>query len=297
MPTDMLAPIALFVYNRPQHTATLLRSLLRDPLAAHSELYVFADGPKASAGEADLSTISETRALFDHLKGFKNVVLRTNETNQGLAASVIAGVTEIVNLHGRVIVLEDDLILAPWFLEFMNRNLTLYEDAQNVYAISGYMFPIAAPQGKNVLLPYISTWGWATWQHRWTTFSRQIPTKTIVQNNPFMSARFNLANYDYTGMLDLSEKSWGICWYFSIFLRNGLSVFPTQTLVANHGHDGSGENCVDDGRSQDLLCNTPFDLKKEEQMDLEVYDRLLQHFTTTESSNRKKWISRLSRKK
>ena len=40
------APIALFVYNRPEHTKKTLEALQKNTLAQNSELFIFSDGPK-----------------------------------------------------------------------------------------------------------------------------------------------------------------------------------------------------------------------------------------------------------
>ena len=46
-----LAPIALFVYNRPVHTLQTLVSLKNNDLAKESVLFIYADGPKPGSDE------------------------------------------------------------------------------------------------------------------------------------------------------------------------------------------------------------------------------------------------------
>ena len=60
----MLAPITLFVYNRPFHTRKTLESLEKNTLAKESELFVFADGPKENASKEQLEKIIETRKII-----------------------------------------------------------------------------------------------------------------------------------------------------------------------------------------------------------------------------------------
>lgn len=287
MPTEQLAPIVLFVYNRPQHTAMTLKSLAENPLAKDSVLYVFADGPKKDATTEEKNKINETRTLFRNLSGFKEVVLTEKEKNEGLAASVIAGVTETINRHGTVIVLEDDLVVSPHFLDFMNEALNLYKNSANVYSVTGFMFPVESRLEKTVLLPYISTWGWATWKSKWEAMDTTMPDKALIKQNPFLLSRFNLADYDYAGMLDLTNKSWGIKWYYSIFIRNGLSVFPTRSLVTNIGFDGSGENCVADENDIVLPLAAPLKVSRETTIDLGFYNSFLQYFSNPKSERNK----------
>ncbi len=287
MPTEELAPIVLFVYNRPQHTAMTLKSLAENPLAKDSVLYVFADGPKTEATTEDKNKIKETRALFKDLSGFKEVVLTEKEKNEGLAASVIAGVTKTINRHGAVIVVEDDLVVSPHFLDFMNDALNLYKNFPNVYSVTGFMFPIESKLEKTVLLPYISTWGWATWKSKWEAMDTNMPDKALIKQNPFLLSRFNLADYDYAGMLDLTNKSWGIKWYYSIFIRNGLSVFPTRSLVSNIGFDGSGENCIADENDVAFPPGAPLKVSPETTIDLSFYNDFLNYFSNPKSERNK----------
>ena len=114
------APIALFVYNRPEHTRRTIDALAANPLAIDSDLVIYADGPKSAR---DVALVHEVRQIANTVTGFRRVQVKPRERNAGLANSIIAGVSEICDGSGRVIVLEDDLIVAPQFLDFMNAGL------------------------------------------------------------------------------------------------------------------------------------------------------------------------------
>ena len=146
----MLAPIVLFVYNRPWHTEQTLNALMQNELADQSVLYIYADGPKENATEEQLKKIEEVRHVIRTKKWCKEVHIIESEKNKGLADSIINGVTEIVNKYGKVIVLEDDIVTSKGFLKYMNEALELYKEEDKVYHISGYMFPVKG----NCLKPF-----------------------------------------------------------------------------------------------------------------------------------------------
>ena len=127
-----LAPIILFVYNRPWHTEQTLRALMANELAVESELYIYADGPKPNATDEQLQKIREVRQLIRQEQWCGKVHVVESEKNKGLANSVINGVSEIVNKYGRIIVLEDDLKTSPTFLTYMNQALEYYESFHSV---------------------------------------------------------------------------------------------------------------------------------------------------------------------
>lgn len=234
-----LAPIAIFVFRRAERTRDLLDSLRANPEAAGSRIHVFCDGPREVG---DVPAVSATRAVV-RSSGFAELVLVERERNLGLAASVIDGVTRMCRDHGRVIVLEDDLVLAPTFLEYMNCALDRYGQDERVYAVSGYMHPITPPAGSDAtFLPLVSSWGWGTWQRAWSAFDEAASGRKALRASWRMRRRFDLGgSYPFWSLLEMQRRgevdSWAIRWYLSVFLRRGLSLFPARSLVEHRGLD------------------------------------------------------------
>lgn len=121
------APIALFVYNRPQHTARTLKFLQQNELAAESRLFIFSDGAKT---DADQEMVDKVRDLIKDADGFKSIEIIRRKENMGLANSIIAGVTKLVADYGQVIVFEDDLISSPYTLTYFNESLNRYRQEE-----------------------------------------------------------------------------------------------------------------------------------------------------------------------
>ena len=237
------APIALFVYNRPSHTQRTIDALRSHQLAPESDLIVFSDAAKDEAARPKVAAVREVISAID---GFKSVRVVLRDRNWGLAASVIDGVTELCRDFGKVIVLEDDLIVAPGFLRYMNQALDIYQDQSAVMQISGHMFPVEMKHETDAFfLPFTTSWGWATWQRAWEAFDEQARGYTRLKTDAALKKRFDLDGaYPYFHMLEaqLHGKidSWAIRWYLSVFLMDGLTLYPRQTLVSNAGFDGSG---------------------------------------------------------
>lgn len=242
-----LAPIALFVYNRPKHTRQSIEALLLNSQSKESDLYIFSDAPK---NEAARVAVEEVRGYVKQIAGFNKVNIVERDTNWGLANSIIHGVTKLCDEFGRVIVLEDDLIVSPNFLEFMNSGLAKYEFDEKVMQIAGYMFPVQIEINDDALLmPFISSWGWATWNRAWQIFDAEAKGYALLKESSKLRKQFDLdGNYKYFNMLQSQQNgktnSWAIRWYLSVFLNNGLALYPKQTMVQNVGFDGTGENCL-----------------------------------------------------
>lgn len=236
------APIALFVYKRPEHTRRTIASLKACLGFENSLLFVFADGAKT---EAEIPAVEATRAVAHELLGHHAVFVEMDR-NRGLADSIIAGTTELCESHGRVVVVEDDLTLAPSFLRFLNEGLERYKDEPRVMQVAGYMFdvPFLADKQEALLLPVTSSWGWGTWKRAWDRFDPSASgwRERLVGAE---AKRFDLGgSYDYSGILRRQMNggvdSWAIRWYYSVFVLGGLVLSPPRTLVSNAGFDGTG---------------------------------------------------------
>jgi hypothetical protein len=245
MPTMKRAPIALFAYNRPWHLKQTAGALARNELARESDLFVFCDGAKPGALEAK---VREVREYARSIAGFRAVTLIERDRNLGLAGSIIAGVTEVVNNYGRAIVLEDDMVTSPFFLRYMNDALEFYRDQERVISIHGYLYPLRAPLPETFFLRGADCWGWATWKRGWDLFERDGGKLLKELKERKLEKRFDLnGSHPYTRMLKWQARgalvSWAIRWHASAFLRDKLTLYPGASLVSNIGLDASGTHC------------------------------------------------------
>ena len=241
------APVALFVYNRPDHTQQTLAALRANTLAEQTPLYIFADAPRDAATRA---AHEEVLACVLDVQGFASVTLIQRERNLGLARSIIDGAGMLCARHGRVIVLEDDLITSPHFLRYMNDALDHYADDEAVGCVSAYMYPVNVPAGMQdtLLLPFPMSWGWATWSRAWQLFEPD--GRKLVQaleEQALTSAFDRIGPGNFMRMLNDQiagrNNSWFIRWHASLFLAGKLSLAPVRSTIHNIGLDGTGVHC------------------------------------------------------
>jgi hypothetical protein len=245
-----LAPVALFVYNRPLHAQKTTERLKMNELAGESDLFIFSDGPK---DEASKNEVAKVRAYIRKLKGFKHITIFEKESNMGLAKSIITGVTEIINRYHKIIVIEDDIVTSQYFLKYMNEGLNYYENYKNIFSISGYNHPptlMKFPRRyrEDIYFNYRnSSWGWGTWSDRWGKADWEVKDYSDFLQNKEMQNRFNRSGDDMTAMLIAQMEgkidSWAIRWCYAHFKNNALSVCPVYSYVDNIGNDGTGTHC------------------------------------------------------
>jgi glycosyltransferase involved in cell wall biosynthesis len=244
-----VAPIALFVYNRPEYTRRTIEALRNNTLASESILHVFADGAKSGTSVEGLRRIAEIREIVSHVEGFKSVILHFSDTNKGCARSVREGVTEVVQQYGRVIVVEDDVLTIPQFLSYMNNALDVYAKDHRVWTIGGMNMDIQLPTKYTAkhdvyLVRRTCTWGWATWSDRWKDIDWEVRDADQFFANHKAMQRFDRGGEGMSQMLkdQVYEKldSWAIVWDYHIYKHNGFCIYPVKSFTYNIGMDGSG---------------------------------------------------------
>lgn len=292
------APIALFTYNRADHTQQAVESLMKNAEAKDSDLFIFSDGPK---NEKAKKGVEENREYLQSLKNdndtltlryadatitpfFRSVTIIEREKNWGLANSLIAGITEIVNKYGRVIVVEDDLILSPYFLKFMNDALEKYKDEERVASISAFLNPVEGKVPNTFFLRYFACWGWATWKRGWDILIND--DRVLLKRLRWKKNDFNIGGTGpfygilYCDKVGLND-SWAVRFYASQFLASKLQLFPGKTMAVQTGTDGSGTHGTSVNHTFDnmQLCQGPLelgDIPVEESR--EMYDRFSEFY-------------------
>lgn len=235
------APIVLFTYKRLDTLRKTVEALLANSLAVDSDLIVYSDGFKSSKDEA---VIAEIRAYLKTITGFKTITIYESPTNKGLANSIIEGVTDVINQYGKVIVLEDDLIVSQNFLVFMNATLEFYEQNQKVFSVSGYGLKVVTPKNYEYdvyFTPRGLSWGWATWKDRWNKVDWEVKDYKKLKTDKKVRQKLALGGTDLFPMLQKQMEhnldSWAIRWFYSQFKSEQLTVYPILSKVKNVGFD------------------------------------------------------------
>lgn len=242
----MKAPICLFTYNRLNEVLQTLEALQRNFLASESELFIFSDGPK---NEEDKHKVNAVRSHIQSVKGFKSVKIILSDVNNGLASSIIHGVSQILEKYENVIVLEDDLITTPNFLNFMNEALDFYHDDTRIQSINAYSFYLKNAKSEIYFQLRTGSWGWATWKNRWNKniFDKEY-IKKVIQSEPSILSQFKVkCGADVPKMLKDSienrNDSWYIRWTFDHFHNNRFAVYPARSFISNIGHTSDATHC------------------------------------------------------
>lgn len=247
------APIVMFVYNRADHFIQTYNALAACDEAKESDLFIFSDGAKSEAGAAKVAEVrSAVRAVKDS-GDFKSITVTESPVNRGLAASVIAGVTQVIEKYGRVIVVEDDCVVSPYFLNYMNRSLDYFENNPQIGSVAGYTPAIDFPKdySADIFAAYRScSWTWATWKDRWQGVDWELKDIKDFYKSPKLIRRLNSNGSDRFMRLYRQTKgngsSWSVRFGAHLVKKDLLTVYPRYSYNSNIGCDESGVHSKSD---------------------------------------------------
>ncbi|MCC7380159.1 MAG: glycosyltransferase [Chitinophagaceae bacterium] len=230
------APLLIFTFKRLETLKETIAALQKNKLAGDTEVFIFSDGAKK---KEDIEIVEEIRKYLETIKGFKKVTIFAKPVNEGLANSIIGGVTKIINEYGSVIILEDDLVTSTNFLVFMNEALHYYENNKQIFSIAGYTPAIKGTKDDVYFTMRGSSWGWATWKGRWNEVSWEIKNYDVLEKDNIFRKEFNKMGSDMFKMLkdQMNGKinSWAIRWVYHQFRVQKYTVFPSVSKVQNIG--------------------------------------------------------------
>jgi len=255
-----LAPIGLSVYGRLSHLKETVEALKENKLARDSELYIFSDAPK-------LGDEKKVQAVRDYLKtidGFKRVHVYERKENNRVANNR-GGMDMLLTEHDYIIFLEEDVVTAPGFLEFMNKALSDYKDDESVFSISAYCPPIKIPDYYNYdvfVLPRFCAWGVGMYKRTFQVLSQPIDKHEFdtLKNKKVLTVGggdiLHMVRLEVEGKLDAGDVR---CMYYQA-LHSKYTIYPKKSLVQNIGHDGSGVHC---GKSKKFSHDDLWDKTKD----------------------------------
>lgn len=244
-----LSPVVIFGYDRPVHLKKMIESLSLNPETSNTDAFIFVDGINDSTNKKNHQLVVD---IASSELPFKKVSTVIRDKNFGCKKNIISGITEVFYNYDSAIILEDDLIFGEHFLNYMNNALNYYKNNNQIWHINGYAHPQILRRNKRASISSLAQpWGWATWSDRWRIFIEgKYYEKNIISTLSLKERKkynfYNLATYweDALKLDQINKNSiWDAYWYQTIFLKNGLTVFPQLSHVFNNGFDGSGLHC------------------------------------------------------
>jgi hypothetical protein len=290
------APIIVTVYDRLRHLQQSVDALQRNAPAAESELYLVSDGPAKAEHEP---RIARVRDYARSITGFKRIRLVFREKNFGAHASFMAITRQVLDDHGRFIFLEDDVVAAPNFLNYMNDGLDFYALHPRVFSIAGYTYSLRWPNSfaKDVFfLPSNCPWGFASWKDRWDTIDFSDKDRySMVKRDKALRKRAVATGRYMLGMFESDSRPGeppapDIRIAFHQFFHDVFTVYPRLSKTMNIGLDGSGMNSHTDRKNKYLVQLDPSGARMVFDADVRLDPEIVRRVRNFQNGN---WVSQV----
>ena len=257
--------IAIFAYRRPEHLRLVLNSLTTQSIGCEYPILLFIDGPR-NDGESEV--VMSCQEVAREMQNRLPITIIACKANRGLYMSLTEGVSSVLKDYEQTIVIEDDILVSPYFLEYMRDGLSCYSKDPSVASIHGYLPPISKPVPDTFFLRGADCWGWATWRNRWSLYRHDAQEMVKEIHRRGLARDFDMGGR-VPNLRLLNDraagrsKSWAICWHASCFLEDCYTLHPGRSLVRNIGLDCSGEHCVPSPSLEAVLTNSCLPVHKQ----------------------------------
>lgn len=270
------APVLVSVYDRKKHLENCISSLKNNYYAKDTILYIVSDNANT---EESKKIVTDIRNYIKTISGFKEVRCIFNETNLG-SKSIRNVIEKVLNEHGKIIFLEDDLVVSKYFLKYMNVGLEKYKNDRRIFSICAYSpddLKIPSNYNKDIYIwASFGGWGFATWKNRWYELDLELSRYTNFIKDKKRVRRFNKIASSTMGILKADREGKIIAVdsriAFNMFLNNKYSIFPVKSLVKNMGVDGTGEHCgTNDKYSNEKIYQEEIKFPQEIEIDKRIF--------------------------
>lgn len=247
------APIAIFAFNRVDTLRRVLSNLSQCVnLSGEGQRkgYAFVDGPRNAEDKPKIAEVIAELEQFKK-KQLPNLTVIEREKNLGNPVNMPSGIAMVLDLHGRAIIVEDDILVSKTFLSYMDSALEKYEEDDRIWCInawrSRYVKLPCHYQYDVYLNPRNMCWGWGTWKDRWDAVDLSMSDWDEYRRDQKNLDKLEKSGIDLLPMLESQSrgclKAWDVqCSYH--MAKNGLfAVEPRYALTKNIGFGTVSDHC------------------------------------------------------
>ena len=270
---ETLAPIAIFCFKRFDLLKKLLNSLKKNEECKKSTVFFFLDNGK---NKIEKESVQKVHQLIRNCDFFKEKKIILRKKNYGLKKNIICGINYVFSKYNKIIVLEDDLEVSKNFLQTINILLNKYKDHKSINTVCGYSFV----KEKNIeikqdffLMKRPSSWGWATWRHKWVEINNSKICK-CTKAKEYGNDLSIMAIKKKKEILD----SWAYDWTMKHIYQEKFCIYPKFSMIKNNGFDTHATN--------NLFGNKKFFYK--------IYNKKFKNYLYQEENKKIKYLSKLN---
>lgn len=269
----MTFSIVVIAYDRPKSLSRLLESLSKITYNKKIDLIISID--------YKLDNVDVTEVAEKFLWRFGNKRIINHTKNMGLKNHVLF-CGDLTNEYDNVVILEDDLIVAPNLANYCEQVLSFYDNTDDIAGFSLYTHQkniennlpfIPLKTNSDVfLVQYAMSWGQIWTRKQWNSFKYWLE---IEDDNDFSK------NILPSHLSTWSDKSWLKHHIKYCIEKEKFFVYPYQSLTSNSSEVGTHSNVTNSDFQVPLeyIVNNEKKYLYDEVKKLEKYDSFFENTT------------------
>lgn len=248
------APVLIPTLNRYEHLKRCVESLEQCTGADKTHVYIAVDYPPSEKYVSGWKQICEYLKTKEKTNRFAHLHIILREKNYGVChkdGNYETLIRDICERYDRYILSEDDNEFSACFLEFINKGLERFKDDDRITAVCGYNFPMEFPpmyRNNYYLTKRCCAWGIGEWRSKTTKVGDLYDFK-VLGNLLRDRKTYNRIKDTSPRLISsiVSMIKYRRYWSDAIkeiyaIINDTYFLLPTDTLVRNHGNDGSGDH-------------------------------------------------------
>jgi len=230
-----ITPIVVVAFNRSESLSRILNSLDNADYKDIKEIPLFISIDYAN----DNQNILDIANNFNWKYGEKKVLYQ--QTNLGLRKHILK-CGSLVSKFDSIIVLEDDLLVSPFFYSYALAALTFCEEKEYIGGVSLYNHQLNVQTNTNFLpiddgydnwyFQFASSWGQAWTRTQWQGFTKWYESQGTLKDNPQIPK--NVTSW--------SDKSWLKYYIAYLIEKNKFFLYPKVSFTTNFCEVGTHNN-------------------------------------------------------
>lgn len=244
------APVVLIAFNRPDMFRRVMNGVLSADDVADRDMFVFIDGPR---NEPERAKCAEVCRVAESFRGqLHNLTVVARDSNLGCRRNIVESITQVSKTYGRVIVVEDDILVSRTFFTYMDEALGMYEGDQRIWCVNGFRnlgLKIPRDIEADVYLDARNwSWGWGTWYDRWSKVDFDMKEWPRIAADPQLRAKIDSCGRELLYMAERQASgglnTWDIQCTVHMILNGLYAIEPKVLLSKSMGFGDDSTHCT-----------------------------------------------------
>ena len=211
-----------------------------------SNILVAIDGPRLNC-DAEKRLVKLTQETVAQIDWPAKIETLFRNDNLGIRKAIPDAVSWAISKYGKVVVIEDDVVVGPQFINFASTMLDVFAGEPKIGQINGYnIAPVSAITDSTMDIrfsKYTSSYAWATWDRAWSDYDDSMEWATNCTIGELQELYLSLSGAmvwrtHFQDAASGAVDTWAYRWLATLWAKKRICVSPNRNLIEYRGFEG-----------------------------------------------------------